>query len=63
MKNIVEARQNYKLSLRKEKIDEFILKRREKMLEKGEEKSLLEINPENLNLSSEILNKTFTTIV
>lgn len=63
IRNIVEERQNYKLSLRKEKIDEFILRRREKVLGKGDDKSQLEIIAENLNLTSDILNRNFTTIV
>jgi len=49
--------------LRKEKIDEYILRRREKLLEKVDERSPLEINPENLKLSPEIKNKNFTSIV
>ncbi len=52
-KNILKIRENHKLSLRKEDINEIIFKKREKALEKNEEISHLEINPENLKLSSD----------
>jgi len=41
------------LSLRKEDINEIIFKKREKALEQNEEISHLEINPDNLKLSSD----------
>jgi hypothetical protein len=63
MTNILDARQDYKLSLRKRNIDEFILRRRERTIEKNEEKSKLEIDQESLILPSEIINKTFNSVV
>jgi hypothetical protein len=63
MTNILETRQGYKLSLRKERIDDFIMKKREKALEKSEDKSKYEINPDYLILPKDVLNKTHNSFV
>jgi hypothetical protein len=64
-KDIISARQDHKLRLRKSHIDNYIMQKREKLMSKYEEtnKSKLEINTENLKLPTEILQKTFTNIV
>jgi hypothetical protein len=56
-------RQEYKLSLRKAKIDDFIMRKREKAIGRNEEGIKLEINVDKLNLSSEVINKQFTNLV
>ena len=61
--NILETRQGYKLSLRKERIDDFIMKKREKALEKNDDRSKFEINLDNLILPTDVLNKTFNSFV
>lgn len=61
--DIVSARQNHKLSLRKEKIDEFIQKRREKLSESRGEISRYEIIQDSLILQSDVLNRNFPHIV
>ncbi len=60
--DIVGVRQEHKLRLRREKIDEFIMKKREKLMEKNE-KSVHEIKTESLILPSEILNRQYSSIV
>jgi hypothetical protein len=50
LKNIVQVRQKYKSSLRKDHLEEMILKKREKVFEKNEEISHLEITAEKLKL-------------
>ena len=60
--DIVGVRQEHKLRLRREQVDEFIMKKREKLMEKNN-KSKYEINPDSLILPSEILNRVFTTVV
>lgn len=61
--DILDARQNFKLSLRKRNLDDYILKKREKAFEITLEHSRLEIKPENLNLSADVLNKSLTDYV
>jgi len=52
----VDAREDFRLSLRKQKIDQFIFNKKERILERKNGKSSLEINPEKLNLPAEIIN-------
>lgn len=62
--NIVDAREDFRLSLRKQKIDQFIFNKKERILEKKKkEKSNLEINYETLNLPAEIINYEINDIV
>jgi hypothetical protein len=54
-----EKREDKRLSLRKQRIDQFIYKKKERLLEKNSqttEKCELQIKIENLNLPSEIIN-------
>ncbi len=60
----MDAREDFRLSLRKQKIDQFIFNNKERILEKkGNDKSNLEINPEKLNLPAEIINYEINDIV
>ena len=55
--NILEARENYKLSLRKQKVDDyFMAKRIADLKNRNSQKSVLEINPDMLLLPPEIRN-------
>jgi len=58
--DIVEARQNHKLSLRKEKVEEMITKRRLAGLKLWDKKEY-EIDPSKLNVTDEMKNKEFLT--
>ena len=52
------------MSLRKQKIDQYIFNKKERILErKIGDKSSLEIDPEKLNLPAEIINYDVTDIV
>lgn len=57
--NLAEKKEDKRLSLRKQKIDNFIFKKKERILErnnKSSENCNLFIKPENLNLPAEIIN-------
>jgi hypothetical protein len=57
--NILTSRENYKLSLRKEKLNDMIMSKRTKYLSSSDS---LEINEENLNLPIDIIEKKISTL-
>jgi hypothetical protein len=56
--NILASRENYKLSLRKEKLNDMIMSKRTKYLSSSDS---LEINEENLNLPIDIIEKKISS--
>lgn len=62
---MLEARENFKLSLRKEKIDSFITQRREidrDSMKVDNNKIHYSIDPQNLKIDEETINKNFNSI-
>ena len=56
--NILETRENFKLSLRKEKLDNLFLSKRSKFLSESD----IEIDQEKLNLPKMILDKKYASL-
>jgi hypothetical protein len=61
----LEARENHKLSLRKEKVEDYFMKKRLDALQsrKNKEFAKNEINPEELNIPKEYYDRNFSTFV
>lgn len=58
---MLETRENFKLSLRKQKIDEYIAHKREKTVIKVKDRKMYEIEIERLEVDPEICQTTFST--
>jgi hypothetical protein len=61
--DIKEARHEFKLGLRKEKLDDLILRKREEAMSKYQEKAIYEVDPNSLSLPDNVKSKNCGSFV